>query len=433
MDRGLLLLIGVIVVVVAGYLALIYTYSSQQAVTPPPNEITVVDDLNRTVTLTRVPSRIVSTMRIVSDVLLLFPRAREEIVGVDVGAKDTPLNRIIAPTLSGATVVSTSKRDVNVETILSLKPGTVFAKDYQENILKPLEEAGIPVIYLSLEKPDVFLKDIELLGKIFGEEDTASKIIAYYRGKLDYLRTHAEKLSDRPRVLVVYYSVKGGIAYKAPGRDWLQNYLVKLTGANSLSDEITGSGWKTLSVEQLIDWNPDIIFVVTYRLANPSSIDAALEILNDTRLSGVNAVKYGRVYPVPNDGLSWDMPIPRWILCALWMAKYVSPQTYSDMNLTKETIDFYENIYNISRDDALKIFYNYVIGGRAKLEIQNNTLVIENPSPRPLKVTIRGSKGNLLAELSVPAEGSQSIKLNGTDIIVSYEYFGWPEPFVWKP
>ena len=299
--------------------------------------------------------------------------------------------------------------------------------------MKPLEEAGIPVVYLSLEKPDVFLKDIELLGKILGEEDTASKIVAYYQEKLDYLRTHAERLSDKPRVLVVYYSVKGGVVYKAPGRDWLQNYLVKLTGANSLSDEITGSGWKTLSVEQLIDWNPDIIFVVTYRLENPSSIDAALKILNDTRLSGVNAVRHGRVYPIPNDGLSWDMPIPRWILCALWMAKYVSPQTYNDINLTKETIDFYEKIYNISRNDALNIFYNYVIGGKATLRIQDNTLIVENPSPRPLKVTVRDSEGNLLAEFDVPVKGSHSIRLNGTDIIVSYEYFGWPEPFTWKP
>lgn len=433
MNRGLAVLIAIIVIVVMGYLAYMYTHSYQQTVTVSSNKVTVVDDLNRTVTLIRGPHRIVSTMRIVSDVLLLFPRAREGVVGIDAGARNTPLNHIIAPSLSNATVVSTSKRDVNVETILSLKPDVVFAKDYQENLLKPLEEAGIPVVYLSLEKPDVFLNDIELLGKIFGEENTASKIITYYQEKISYLRTHAEKMSDKPRVLVVYYSVKGGIAYKAPGKDWLQNYLVKLTGAHSLSDEISGSGWKTLSIEQLIDWNPDIIFVVTYRLTNPSSIDAALKMLNDTRLSGVNAIKYGRVYPIPNDGLSWDMPIPRWILCALWMAKYVSPQTYSDMNLTKETIDFYEKIYDLSHKDALNIFYNYVIGGEAMLRIQGNTLFIENPSPRPLKVTVKDSEGKLLAELSVPANGSQSIRLNETDIMVSYEYFGWPQPFTWKP
>ncbi len=433
MDRGLVLLIGIIIVVIAGYLAIIYMYSSPQIATAPSETITVIDDLNRTVKIPYAPHRIVSTMRIVSDVLLLFPRARENIVGIDIGARDTPLNRIIAPMLSSATVVSTSKRDVNVETILSLEPQIVFAKDYQENLLKPLEEAGVPVVYLSLEKPDVFLKDIELLGKILGEEDTASKIIDYYQEKLGYLKTHAGKLTDKPRVLMIYYSTKGGIAYKAPGKDWLQNYLVKLTGAYSLSDEITGSGWKTLNVEQLIEWNPDIIFVVTYRLTSPSSIDAALSMLNDTRLSEVNAIKYGRVYPIPNDGLSWDMPIPRWILCALWMAKYVSPQVYGDMNLTEETISFYEKIYNISRSDALNIFYNYVIGGKASLSIQNNMLVIENLSPRPLKVTVKNNEGKVLAEFNVPANGSQSIKLNETNILVSYEYFGWPEPFTWKP
>ncbi len=433
MNRAVLLIAIIVVVAVAGYMVVFYTYGSQQNSSLVETKITVVDDLNRTVTVPLKPGRIVSTMRIVSDVLLLFPEARNHIVGVDIGARDTPLNQIIAPSLHNATIVSTSKRDVNVETILSLKPDIVFAKDYQENLLKPLEEAGVPVVYLSLEKPEVFLKDIELLGKILGEEETASKIIEYYRGKISYLEDHAEKITSKPRALVVYYSTKGGITYKAPGKDWLQNYLVKLTGAYSLSDEITGSGWKTLNVEQLIEWNPDIIFVVTYRLTSPSSIDAALSILNDTRLSNVNAVKYGRVYPIPNDGLSWDMPIPRWILCALWMAKYVSPQVYSDMNLTSEVIGFYEEIYHVNHSDALTIFYNYVIGGRASLSIQDDMLVVENPSPRPLKVTVKDGEGNVLVEFNVPANGSQSIKLNETNITVSYEYFGWPEPFTWKP
>ena len=433
MNKDLAIIIGVIAIALIAYGFLYYTYYSQQAVSAPSEEITIVDDLNRTVKIPGHLHRIVSTMRIVSDVLLLFPEARINIVGIDAGAKDTPLNQIIAPFIANAEVVSTSKRDVNVETILSLEPDIVFAKDYQENILKPLEDSNIPVVYLSLEKPEVFLKDIELLGKILREENTATKIINYYNGKLEYLKSHAEKVVDKPRVLVVYYSTKGGIAYKAPGKDWLQNYLVKLTGAYSLSDMITGSGWKTLNVEQIIDWNPDIIFVVTYRLKNPSSVEAAFSILNDTRLKDVSAVKNGRVYPIPNDGMSWDMPIPRWILCALWMAKYVSPKVYSDMNLTEETIAFYEKIYNISRSDAEKIFYDYVIGGRASISLKDNKLAVDNPSPRPLKVVVKDEEGRVLEQFTVGAGESKQVDLNTTNIIVGYEYFGWPEEFSWKP
>ncbi len=427
------LLLTLIVISVLGLVTGVAIYMYFQGGAQKPIEATIIDDLNRTVKVPLHPQRIVGTMRIVSDVLLLFPEARKHIVGIDVGAKDTPLNQIIAPSIANATVVSTSKRDVNVETILSLKPDVVFAKDYQENILKPLEDSNIPVVYLSLEKPVVFLKDVRLLGKILGEEKTATKIINYYDEKLDYLKSHAVKVVDKPRVLVLYYSTKGGIAYKAPGKDWLQNYLVKLTGAYSLSDMITGSGWKTLNVEQIIDWNPDIIFVVTYRLKNPSSVEAAFSILNDTRLKDVSAVKNGRVYPIPNDGMSWDMPIPRWILCALWMAKYVSPKVYSDMNLTEETIAFYEKVYNISRSDAEKIFYDYVIGGRASISLKDNKLVVDNPSPRPLKVVVKDREGRVLEQFTVGAGKSKQVDLNTTNIIVGYEYFGWPEEFSWKP
>ncbi len=115
------------------------------------------------------------------------------------------------------------------------------------------------------------------------------------------------------------------------------------------------------------------------------------------------------------------------------MAKYVSPKVYSDMNLTEETIAFYEKIYNVSGSDAEKIFYDYVIGGRASISLKDDKLVVNNSSPRPLKVVVKDGEGRVLEQFTVGAGESKQVGLNTTNILVGYEYFGWPEEFSWKP
>ncbi len=306
--------------------------------------ITVVDDLNRTVKIKANPERIVTTIRIVSSFILQF-NVKDKLVGIDSAMLDNQFYLKCCPWLKNVTIVATGKRNINLEQILALKPDVVFAKNYQRNLLSGIE-SQVPIVYLDLETPDIFMHDLELVGKILGQEDRAQELKNYYMQLLGLVENKTKNLGDeeKPVTLFIYYS---NGKFKVPPTHWLQYHMIKLAGGKPPA--IQGTGWIEVNVEQIIEWNPDIIFVVNYR---GDTIQAVNDLLNNPLLTGINAIRNHRVYPIPSDGEPWDMPTPKWILCTVYMAVRIHPELFSDVNLTSITIEFYMKVYGMSQSDA---------------------------------------------------------------------------------
>lgn len=104
------------------------------------------------------------------------------------------------------------------------------------------------------------------MGKVLGKEEKAEKAISYYRSAVDFVTNRTSKLKERPRVLLVQYSMKDK-AFKAPGKEYFQNRLIEMAGGESVSSNLPG-GWNVVNVEQVAKWNPDVIIVVSYSPRN---------------------------------------------------------------------------------------------------------------------------------------------------------------------
>lgn len=126
---------------------------------------------------------------------------------------------------------------------------------------------------------------ISNMGKIFGKEDIASKI----NQEIDNAIT-AEKVSIKrgSKVLVVEF-INGNI--EVFGKNLLSGDIITKLGC-----EIIDYGYPFISLEELIQCNANIVFVVYHGKDTEKNI--ALEKMNDAVFHNIKAVCDGKVYPI---------------------------------------------------------------------------------------------------------------------------------------
>ncbi len=314
--------------------------------TKPGMRIKITNSTGNTVVLKGYPKRIVFAGRasiMVADALYMFPEAQQRVVGV--GATNQGrgnFTKIVDTGYSGKIPLG---RNAGAEQIAAAKPDLVILKNYLKRDLgNPVSELGIPVIYLSLETPELYEKDFEVLGKVFNDPRRAEKIVSYYRTMSSSITSRTDKLSSRPKVLFIYHSARDGeVAFNVPPKNWLQTRMVEMAGGDPVwIHETAGSGWVKVNFEQIAAWNPDQIYVTAYK-QNVKKVVA--ELLSSARWKKLKAVQNNKVAAIPVDFYSWDQPDSRWILGAAWLAKEIHPALFEDFDIKKITRNFYKELY----------------------------------------------------------------------------------------
>ncbi len=325
----------------------------------------VTDALGREVSFERTPQRIVVAGRgllMVADALYLFPEAPSRVIAFEkiTLGKENFLT-VVDPHYAMKTVLPI---DVGAERIASLRPDVVLMKSYMQRKLgSSLELLGIPVLYLDFETPDQYERDIRALGHLLENDERSEEIIAFYRGRVRRVEKRVKSIAEqeRPRVLFLYYSERGGSrAFNIPPADWMQTILVEIAGGIPVWKDIkTGQGWTRVSFEQIAAWDVDHIFVTSYF----TDIDEVKDrLIADTLWKSLRAVREDRIHAFPTDYYNWDLPDPRWILGLTWLASRLYPEKFSDVDMISETRTFFREMYFLD-DDSYNRYIKVMLGG----------------------------------------------------------------------
>jgi iron complex transport system substrate-binding protein len=325
--------------------------------------VTVTDALNRVVQLKLPIKRVVVTGKgswPIITVAYMFPNAKNVLYGLS-GEVDCPLFRMVDPGIKSK-IIPTIGVTPNVEEVAAMNPDVVVLKSTMKlTVGDSLEGLGIKVVYVDFENLNSYVRDVRVLGRIFNDEEKAEKIVKYYNETYNTVFSKSLTVKERRKVLFLYYSAKGGVvSFQAPGEGWLQTFMIEAAGGYALSRELAGTGWNTVSFEQIARWNPDIIFLVTYS-DSPSAVDVKNVLLRSPEWMKINAVINGEVYAVPHDcgniGAlgSWDCPGSRWALGLEWMARKINPSLYSDLDVIVDAKNFYMEMYGLEEKDAVMI------------------------------------------------------------------------------
>jgi iron complex transport system substrate-binding protein len=317
--------------------------------------IRVTDATGRTVELARPPQRIFVVGNgpyITLDMLYMFPGASHRLVGT---ARKGPSASDFLPLLDPTFAEKPALLSPGPEQIAALHPDLVLTRgSVLDQLGTALDAIHVPVVYLGLETPEQFYRDIANLGVLLGEPDRARQITAYFQSRISHIRAGWQDVgeTERPRVLVVEYTERGGAAaVRVPARAWMQTQEVETAGGLPiwLDSAAPTSGWTVANMEQIARWDPDQIVLVVWYTLDPAKVVAKLKA--DPQWSELRAVRQGSLRAYPSDIYGWDNPDPRWLLGMTWMAKTLYPQRFQNLDVAVEVHDFFGTLY--AMDDSL--------------------------------------------------------------------------------
>lgn len=275
--------------------------------------ITVTDALGRSVTVPENPAHVVCSgagcLR-----LITYLGAQDRVVAVD----DMEVRRpafearpyaLANPQFKELPVFGEFRGHDNPELIVALEPQPqVIFKTYPAMGTDPVElqsQTGIPVVVL--EYGDLFGyreqldAAIRTMARVLDVEDRGEAVIGFFDSRIRDLESRTASIpeSERPTCFV------GGIAYKGP--HGLQSTEptyppFMFVHANNVAYDpnkpLAQLQHADVAKEQLIAWDPHVLFVDVSTIQVQSDAGAFYELTHDSVYQSLEAVRAGRVYCV---------------------------------------------------------------------------------------------------------------------------------------
>jgi iron complex transport system substrate-binding protein len=307
------------------------------------NELTITDMPGRTVTIPGEVNRVVTLYPPATKII--YTIAPDKLVGIDSVSVGYEGFREIDPRIEDMPVVGTGSA-VNKEVVLYLSPDVIITvpRSGSSSPDKLQETLRVPFICVNPQDYDGIKKAYQLLGVVLGEEDRAEELVSYYDENVNYITDKTSLIPEDEKVRVYFAGggPEGGSVLTTVGKNFIWHYNINLAGGINVAENLTGN-FNTVSIEQVIRWDPDVI--ITGRAES-----AYEEILSDPKWQDISAVRNGSVYVVPYYTHTWGYPTSEWIMGTMWLADRLYPEIV-DLDMTVETKEFYSKFFRCDLSD----------------------------------------------------------------------------------
>lgn len=325
-------------------------------VSPAEAERTLTDQLGRQVTLPDTVNRVVVLQHQTLNLLVQLD-AGKDVVGVLSSWKKQlgPDFARFMPTLSSLPMPG-DLTQVNIESLLALRPQVVFVANYAPAaMIQQIQNAGIPVVAISLREDaageknkmnptmadeeyayDEGLKQgIRLIGEVVNREKQADELIRYTFSARQKFNAPVADIPEDKKVRV--YMANPDLNTYGSGK--YTGLMMQHAGAMNLA-AATVKGARQVSLEQVLQWNPQVIFV------QDRYPEVVKEITTDPQWQAIDAVKNHRVWLMPEYAKAWGYPMPEALAIGeLWMAKKLYPERYKNVDVDAQAQDYYQRFY----------------------------------------------------------------------------------------
>lgn len=245
-----------------------------------------------------------------------------------------------------------SFNEVNLETILALRPDVVLAGVTAAQGNERIQKLGIPVVVLGTGHADIdsLLKEFVMVGEILDATDIAAELVNYWKTKLALIHARTASIAEKDKKRVFYGS--NGPPFRIEGGRWWGHHFIHASGGMNVAADVQIKGG--VSPEQLMIWNPDVL-ITSVNIGEHGTTDD-IRVLPEYRT--LSAVKNNAIHACPVGAFWWDRPSPEAILGILWLAKTLYPDQMTDINIQDETMHFYSRFYryNLTEDEFHAFF-----------------------------------------------------------------------------
>ncbi len=235
----------------------------------------------------------------------------------------------------------------NVEAVLALKPDLIVdvgstGATYASLADRVQAQTGIPYILLdgSLDRA---AETYARLGDLLGTPARAAELGARAEAMIAEVkgRVAAVPPDRRPRV----YYARGPRGLETGVAGSISAEILDLAGARNVAEGGGTTGLTTVSPEQVLAWDPDVIVTLDPGFAR--------SVRTDPLWSHLRAVRAGRVHQTPRLPFGWfDSPpgINR-LIGLRWLAGLLHPDLFPEP-LEPVVRDFYRTFYHVDLDAA---------------------------------------------------------------------------------
>ena len=252
--------------------------------------LVIVDVLSRNITLESKPSKIVSLSPSITEIIFAL-KLEKYLVGVD-SLSNYPL-KVNELKSKGVIEDVGAFWSPDLEKIVSLSPDLVIADaDAHLKFKDKFDEVGLKVVYVkggaATTVEDIML-DIMLIARIFNVEDEGVKLILELNRQLNSIKETLAGVK-KTKILILLGPPSLGLWTVGSGK-FLNDIIGKAGGENIAAKYF---GWIQLSMEEVINANPEVIVVLLMGTAKEAE-----EIINEimsSDLAVTSAVRNGKVY-----------------------------------------------------------------------------------------------------------------------------------------
>ena len=323
--------------------------------------VKVIDQWDRTVEVAKPVERVVvmEWEGLISKSMRLFG-IDERIVGVDDYAAKQTFRRHLVPAIGKATDIGSAWSGINYEQLAALNPDVVFLESWQDTEenramhateVQRIEDLGIPVVVLvspsNFPKPnlDNAWEHIRIVGDVFGYKKEAKALVSAIEERVQLVRERTKDIPPEERANAILFAT----AKYVMGINSVQSYMLsEIINANNLAGRGT---FIPISEEQLLKLDPDALIVLGHDgWLDPKLIYAGEQAgLNWGNLKDLRAISDRRVVSLGYE--EWRATIEN-AVGLLKMAAAVYPERFQDIDIDKEELRFYQEVYGMSLKEA---------------------------------------------------------------------------------
>ncbi len=192
-----------------------------------------------------------------------------------------------------------------LEQILKLEPSDVLMIEGHIELKKKLEQLGINVYQIQAKSLNDILEQSQKIGQLLGHQKEAKTWLKSAQAKLKQIK---KRRIQRRVMIEIWFSpltIAGASSYMGD--------LLKQAGGETLK---TSRDWPTVSLEEVIHYNPEVLFMST-----PALYKQLISATPPQAWQGIDAVKNGRVYLLEG---RLARPGPRIIDELLWLQQMLN-------------------------------------------------------------------------------------------------------------
>lgn len=321
-----------------------------------PSVITVTDHAGNTV---EVPSDIkkiaVCGIYPLPSVLAIFFDSAEKIAAMPsqsmTAAKNSLLGELYPEILNADTA---AVDELNTEELMKINPDVVFYSASDAQTGKKLTDAGFAAVGVSVNKweyncVETLNQWINLIGEIFPENSKGKTVSDYSDKVYKLVQDRVKDLKDEERANAFFLFQYNESSILTSGDKFFGDWWAEAIGANNVAHELSGDNAQTVNLEQIYSWNPDLIFITNFTQAQPD------DLYNNTVASydwsGVKAVADKRVFKMPLGMYRSYTPGADTPITLLCLAKMAYPKLFEDIDITKETVKYYKDVFGVELTD----------------------------------------------------------------------------------